>query len=83
MPNQSYSGTVTRKSNGSIEFTPSDAGVFNKLPAMGDEVTVSIEVTRTATDVERATADAKAARIASAEADVVPVSSGGAERRKR
>jgi hypothetical protein len=59
------SGTVTRKSNGSLEFTPADAGTFNQLPAMGDEVTVTIEVTRTVAEIERAHAAARRARVTS------------------
>lgn len=58
------SGTITRKSNGSLEFTPADAGTFNQLPAMGDEVTVTIEVTRTAAEIEQAHVAAKRARVA-------------------
>lgn len=66
MPSQQITGTITRKANGVIEFSPSDASAFNKLGNMGDEVTVSIEVTRTAAEVEKATAAQKAARVAPA-----------------
>lgn len=48
------SGSITRKSNGSIEFTPSDPGAFGGMPAMGDEVTVDIAVTRSASEIARA-----------------------------
>jgi hypothetical protein len=66
------SGTVTRKSNGTIEIQPSDAGTFNKLPAMGDEVSVTFDVTRSAAEIERANAAARRERAAVAEpTDVV------------
>jgi hypothetical protein len=64
MPAQQISGTVTRKANGVIEFTPADPGAFNKLPAMGDEVTLTVDVMRTAAEVEKATAHAKKERLA-------------------
>jgi hypothetical protein len=57
------SGTVTRKSNGTIEIQPSDAGTFNKLPAMGDEVSLTVEVTRGAAEIEQANAVARRARV--------------------
>lgn len=57
-------GTITRKSNGSLEFTPADAGTFNGLPSMGDEVTVDIAVTRTAAQVEKAVGSQKQSRAA-------------------
>lgn len=56
-------GTVTRKSNGTIEIQPSDAGTYTKLPAMGDEVSLTVEVTRSAAEIERANAAARRARV--------------------
>jgi hypothetical protein len=38
-----FQGTVTQKSNGTIVITPTQNS--KQLPAMGDEVTVTIEVT--------------------------------------
>jgi hypothetical protein len=71
MATQQIYGTVTRKSNGSIEFVPTDAAAFTKLPAMGDEVTLDITVTRTVAEVEQAAAAAKAERRATASAPAV------------
>jgi hypothetical protein len=67
------SGTVTRKSNGTIEIQPSDAGTFNKLPAMGDEVSLTVEVTRSAAEIEQANAapGASAAAASPSRPDVV------------
>lgn len=62
-----FIGTVTRKSNGTIELHPADGGALAKGPAMGDEVTVTIEVTRTAAQIEEAHADARKARLAAVE----------------
>jgi hypothetical protein len=66
-----FTGTVTRKSNGSIEFLPTDATAFGKLPAMGDEVTLDVEITRTAAEVEKATKAEKAARAVPGESEPV------------
>lgn len=60
-------GTITRKADGAIQFAPSDAAAFNKLPAMGDEVTITVEVTRTAVEIEQANAKAKRDRQAPVE----------------
>lgn len=51
MPAFETTGTITRKSNGTIEFTPTDQNA--KLPAMGDEVTLSVEVIATAAEVDK------------------------------
>lgn len=72
------SGTITRKSNGSVEFTPSDAGTFSQLPAMGDEVMMTIDVTRTVAEIERAHAAARIARLTAADEPVEAHGSGAA-----
>jgi hypothetical protein len=61
MPAQEITGTVTQKSNGTITIKPSDGGAFAKSPAMGDEVAVTIEVTKTVAEIEKEAAEHKAA----------------------
>jgi hypothetical protein len=68
MSSQQITGTITRKADGIIQFAPSDAASFSKLPAMGDEVTITVEVTRSAAEVEKAVAASKKERAAVAEA---------------
>lgn len=68
MSSQQITGTITRKADGVIQFAPSDPAAFSKLPAMGDEVTITVEVTRTAAEVEKAVAASKRERAAAAEA---------------
>lgn len=70
MPSQSITATVTRKSNGAIEIMPSEAGAFPKLPEMGDEITLTIEVTKTAAEIEKSVAKHKAERLIPPEAAV-------------
>lgn len=43
MPPFEFQGTVTQKSNGTIVITPKQDS--KRLPVMGDEVTISVEVT--------------------------------------
>lgn len=71
MSNQ-ISGTITRKSNGTMEFTPADGAAFSALPSMGDEVTLDVTVIRTAAQIEHAAAVHKAERVAP-EPEVAPV----------
>lgn len=71
MSSQQITGTITRKADGVIQFAPSDPAAFSKLPAMGDEVTITVEVTRTAAEVEKAVAASKRERAA-APAEAAP-----------
>lgn len=59
-------GIVTRKSNGSMEFSPADGAAFGSLPEMGDEVALEVTVVRTAAQIEHAAAAHKAERVAPA-----------------
>lgn len=61
---QSFKAIVTRNSNGSATIAPLDGGNPPRDLEMGAEVEITVEVIRTAKEIEDANAKSKAERTA-------------------
>jgi hypothetical protein len=67
---QSFKGTVTRRSNGSVEITPLNNANPPSDFEMGAEVEVSYQIIRSADEIETANAKSKPAAAAPTAAPV-------------